>query len=190
MKTFRRFFTVLLAVALCCSFAACGDDDDNDGGGHNGLFSGDYLEVTIKGKTQRVKVPSIYTDIELDHGYMYTKNISYDLFKGYDVVQGLVHYGDYDRLEKCKPSKYDVTEVGLDLMDFKGKNFDLDLVYETPSGDYFESVGGTNIVKSITRDEYGVVVEGEFDAMMSNEGYCDPGDERTFRMPGKYRMSL
>ena len=186
MKTFRKIFTVLLAVALCCSFVACGDDEDDD----NGLFGGDYLEVTIKGKTQRVKVPSIYATCGLDNEYIYTYNAWYDLFKGYDVVQGLVHYEDLDRLSRCKPGKYDVTGGSLDLVDFEGKNFDFDLAYKTPSGDYFESVGGTHIVKSIKKDEDGVVIEGEFDAEMSNERYCDPGDGRTFRMPGKYRMSL
>ena len=192
MKTLRWLGLAMLTLALSVGFVACSSDDDEKDAIYDEITKGDYLEVTIDGKTYRGAVPSFYPELEVDYGLVCSQNTAVDNFEKFEANHVLFHYDDPSRLLECKPGNYDVVRYdlyGYDAPDYK--NFDLALTYSTSYTDNFESMSGTNKVTSIKKSKDGVVVEGTFDAEMSNAYYADREDGvRTIRMKGKYRMTV
>ena len=73
MKTFKKFFTILIAVLMCCVCfaAACDDPDDNGGGGGGGGGGGETSKTvsSIDITTEPTKKESTVGDeLELDGG--------------------------------------------------------------------------------------------------------------------------
>ena len=182
---------ILLGVASL-GFAGCSDSED--GNESNGSLSGDFIEVTINGKTYRHNVLGIYSAIPSEKEGVWCYFSTEDVFDndGFNVFYSLNCYEDLNRLLQCPTGNYGVvtTEEWVDEAD----NLSFSLDYEDED-DYYEIKSGSHRVTSIkpakVKTPYGtseaVQIEGTFDLTMTAEYYTS---DSQCKIKGKYRMSI
>ena len=170
----KRYLSVLLGVLFSTLFfASCSDDDDDSG-------SGDFIEVTIDGKTYRHNVYGFYTQWTIDSELVATicsEDVFYD--DGFEFLYGIYHYEDLNKLLKCSTGQYGIG-IGDD-----GDNLDFTADLEYNSGnDWWQAESGTHTVTSIKKVSGGAQIEGSFKVSM----YSD--DSGYKEVSGKYRMTV
>ena len=194
----KRTYIFLLAILLGVAsfgFAGCSDSDDgNEPNGSNGSSSGDYIEVTINGKTYRHDVRGLYASVPTDRDGIYLYASTEDVFDrdGFNVFYSLNCYEDFDRLLQSPTGNHDVVTV-TESVD-EADNLSLWLDYED-ADDYYEIESGSHRVTSIkatkVKNSYGefdaVQIEGTFDLTMTAEYYTS---DSQCKIKGKYRMSI
>lgn len=191
----KRVYSLLMAILLSVAslgFAGCSDSDDSNE--PNGSSNGDYIEVTINGKTYRHDVRGLYASVPTDRGGISRNASTEDAFDGdgFNVFYSLNYYDDLDRLLQSPTGSYDVvtTTESVDEAD----NLSLWLDYED-ADDYYEIKSGSHRVTSIkatqVKNSYGtfdaVQIEGTFDLTMTAEYYTS---DSQCKIKGKYRMSI
>ena len=90
----QKFFTSIVVVLLSAlTFTSCSSDDE---GG-----SGDFIEVTIDGKTYRHNVYGIYAEVTLGDDMLMTystEDVFYD--DGFQFFYGIFHHENQSKLLK------------------------------------------------------------------------------------------
>ena len=185
----KNYFSLLILVllgSLTLTCTSCSDDDDD-----NGYANGDFLEVTINGKTYHKEVPfPLYGQYPVNDGdELYATTIPMELFEedGFDFEINICHYENLNQLLKCKPGEYGI----YNLYEYSGnggynyKNLDLSTSFLYLGGDgYWDSHSGTHTVTSIKEVKDGAVVEGKFNIKMCSDTAKDT------QISGKYRITL
>lgn len=174
----QKFFTSIVVVLLSAlTFSSCSSDEDEGG-------SGDFIEVTLDGKTYRHNVYGIYAEISLDDDMLMTystEDIFYD--DGFQFFYGIFHHENQNKLLSCSIGDYGISEYSI--YENNARNLDFTASLELNSGDaWWESESGKHTVTSIKAVEDGVQIEGTFNITM----YGDEYGEREVK--GKYRMTV
>lgn len=173
----QKFFTSIVVVLLSAlTFTSCSSDDE---GG-----SGDFIEVTIDGKTYRHNVYGIYAEVTLGDDMLMTystEDVFYD--DGFQFFYGIFHHENQSKLLKCSTGDYGISEYSI--YEDNARNLDFSASLELNEGDaWWEAESGKHTVTSIKAVENGVQIEGVFNISMY-------GDENGYRdVKGKYRMTV
>ncbi len=166
MKVVHKLLALLLTVFIY-GFASCTEDEDSwFGGGHRG----EYLEVTVDGRTIRKVVE--FTSVSASGGYSFVQTCD-----TYPIDLELAYHSNLRRVAKYSPGEYRFGYV------YGVENFDLTIGYEYDDGyygKYLYSEEGKHVVTSIK--DYGdeVYVEGYF------RGFLNDGTP----ISGRYRIAL
>ena len=175
----KNYFSALVCVllsTLAFTFASCSDDEDEGGG--------DFIEVTIDGKTYRHHVVGIYAEVPVGDEMLMTystEDVFYD--DGFEFFYGIFHYENQNALLDCSTGSYGISDYSI--YESNARNLDFTASLELNAGDaWWEAESGKHTVTSIKAVENGVQVEGNFDIIM----YSDENGER--RVSGKYRMTV
>ena len=173
-NSFIKLFFILLGVL---TFSSCSNDEDEGG-------SGDFIEVTLDGKTYRHNVYGIYAEVSLDDDMLMTystEDVFYD--DGFQFFYGIFHYENQNKLLSCSKGDYVISEYSI--YENNARNLDFTASLEFNSGDaWWESESGKHTVTSIKAVENGVQIEGTFNITM----YGNANDEREVK--GRYRMTV
>ncbi len=183
-----------MMLAMMCiaavSVTACGGDDDEGeiGGGGGSAITGDFIRVTLDGKT--------YSDKILDWHYAQSDpvgkdsdnkplTLTYDMYDhfekdGFTFMFGIVHFSRLNELLACSPGTYGCSKDLLSEDFYNNLTFSstLDIDYEE-----YTWVSGTHQVKSIKEVNGKVQVEGSFTSTFELDG-------RTKNVKGDYRISI
>lgn len=187
-KLYFKLLSIIF-IAAAISFVSCSKDDDSVSN-----IEGDYIEVTINGKTYRHSVLGIYatwpTDIDGVLCY-YSTEETFDS-DGFDVFYGLYCYEDIDRLLRCSTGSYDIVTTNENFREAENLSFILDYAndenyYEIKSGSHRVTSIKPTKVKTLNGSSDAVQVEGTFDLIMTAENYTS---DKQCKISGKYRMSI
>ena len=166
MKFIHKLLALLLTI-FTLGFTSCTEDEDMwFGGGHRG----EYLEVTVDGRTIR-KVVEI-TSVAESGGYCFVQTCD-----TYPVNLELAYHRDLRRVANYPTGEYRFGNV------YGVENFDLSIGYEYDDGyygEYLYSEDGKHVVTSIKYYGDEVYVEGYF------RGFLNDGSP----ISGKYRIAL
>ena len=179
MKKLYSTIMMLAMMVAALSLTACGgdgDDDDKGGGGNgNGNSSGDFIELTIDGKTYSKNLIGIYAGGGLTDELSMT-GMTENVFKeeGFKFFLTLVHYDDMAELLSSPLITYSVGSMD--------ENLSLNATYQK-DGINYESIDGTNKVTSIKRANNGVQVCGTFNMYMKR-------NSNTKSIEGRYAMTV
>ncbi len=194
----KKFVAILWMFALAASttiLVSCSEDEDNiisTNGESSG--EGDFIEITLDGKTYRHNVnKSVYQSTPIiDDGMKMTAYLSFDNFRdyGFTFSYGLSHYADQSRLLGCSVGNYPVTSYGPSDEDeplMRNLEFDANLSSNVMGRNWVPTGEGTHTVTSIKAAKDDVVIEGTFNITMCG-GWDESLEER--RVSGKYRMTV
>ena len=165
-------------VLVSVAFIACGGDDDN--GGSNS--SGDFIEVTIDGKTYHKEMYGIYGQATLGKNGMVLTGTMEDLFddEGFRFFMGLTHSEKKENLLSSPLGNYRVVD---DLRVYnEPDNLSLYPQYDENKHNY-KLGNGSHQVTSIKQTKNGVQVCGTFNITMY---YHDD----SVLIKGKYAMTV
>lgn len=165
-----------------------GGNDNEDNNGTGVPSTGDFIQVTLNGKTYTGTIyDNIYAQIDPVGRDSENKplTLTYDMFdhfseKGFEFFHGIVHYSRKADLLTTKPGTY---ECGKDILTQKyyhNMNF-----WSTLSIDYedYDWVSGTHTLKSIKEVNGHVQLEGSYTSTFEHDG-------KTVTVKGKYRMTI
>ena len=185
MKKLYSTIMLLAMMVAALSFTACGSDDggNGNGGSGSGFYTGDFIELTIDGKTYKKNLIGIYTEIELSSfGYegLTLTSTTEDVFcdEGFRFFMGLSHYSSSSKLLSSSTGSYNVhTKSNND-----SSNLCLFVQFQKNSIDY-DAESGTHKVTSIKQVSNGVQVSGTFNITLKR-------NSNTKMIEGKYTMTL
>lgn len=188
MKKVYSTIMMLAMMVAALSLTACGGDDDEDGGGDAISTSGDYIRVTLDGKT--------YSDNILDWHYAQIDPVgrdkndkpltfTYDMCdhfdnNGFSFMFGVVHFSRTNELLASSPGTYGCAKDILDSNFYNNLTFSsvLEIDY-----DEYDWVSGTHNVKSIKKVNGEVQLEGSFTSNFELNGNIK-------KVKGDYRISI
>ena len=186
MKKLYSTMMMLAMMVAALSFTACGGDDDELG--ESTPISGDYIRVTLDGKT--------YSDRILDWHYAQIDPVgrdgdnkpltcTYDMCDhfddyGFKFLFGVVHYSRKNDLLASSPGTYGCSKGTLNKDFYRNLTFSsiLEIDY-----DEYTWVNGTHQVKSIKEVNGGVQLEGSFTSIFELE-------IRSKTVKGDYRITI
>ena len=185
MKKLYSTIMMLAMMVAALSFTACGDDDDDDGGSST---TGDYLRVTLDGKTYSDKIlnwdyaqidPVGRDDNNKPLTYTYDMCDHFDK-EGFSFMFGVVHFSRKDDLLACSPGTYSCSKDILSDDFYKNFTFSasLDIDY-----DEYDWVSGTHKIKTIKEVNGKVQLEGSFTSVFELNG-----NSKT--VTGDYRITI
>ena len=174
----KRYLSVLLGVLFSTLFfASCSSDDDDSG-------NGDFIEVTIDGKTYRHNVYGFYAQVPIEDDLVMTastEDIFYD--DGFQFFYDITHYEDMNKLLSCSTGNYGISNYSIYNQNANNLDFGAQLEYNS-GNDWWQAESGTHTVTSIKRTSDGAQIEGSFKVSM----YSD--DSGYKEVSGKYRMTV
>ena len=184
MKKVYSTIMMLTMMVAALSFTACGDDEDDD----NPNGGGDYIQVTLDGKTYSDKILNWhYAQVdpvgEDENGKPLT--FTYDMYEhfeddGFSFMFGVVHYSRNADLLASPTGNYGCAKDILSDDFYKNLTFSpsLDIDYHE-----YEWKSGTHQVKSIKEVNGKVQLEAEFTSKFEYKG-----NNKTVK--GKYRITI
>ena len=159
MKLMSKLAMLLLSVVVF-GFTACSEDDSSG-------RSGEYLEVTVNGKTFKKVIECTGVSETSDYSCVYTCDT--------DPIDFMLWFtSDLNAVASASPGSY-----RLNSSDYP-QCFDLDIEYITDDYDFIPVQRGTHNVTSIRKVGQGVMVEGKFSGVLENGA----------PISGKYRIWL
>ena len=187
-KTMKKLHSMMMMLAIMVTalgFAACSDDDDDNNGKGK---SGDYIEITLNGKTYKEYLLGIYGNgsiAEDSEGRPISlTNTTEDVFEkyGFSFFMGITHYSRKNELLASKPGTYYCLE-DLDVYDYD--NYKIFVFWPSLMIDYndYDWVSGTHKVTSIKEVNGEVQVEGNFTGEFEFEG-------ESCNVKGSYRITI
>lgn len=193
MKKLYSTMMMLAMMVAALSFTACGgsDDDENEDGGVDGggmPVSGDYIRITLDGKS--------YSDKILDWHYLQVDPVgkdsnnkpltfTYDMRdhfdnNGFSFLFGVVHFSRMNELLASSPGVYGCSKDMLSEDYYRNLTFwsSLEIDY-----DEYTWVSGTHQVKSIHEVNGRVQIEGSFTSNFELDG-------KRKNVKGDYRITI
>lgn len=190
MKKFFSFFTLMvMSVFMVMGISSCSsDDDEEDGIGTETPISGDYIRITLDGKTYSDKILDWYY-IQVDPVGRDSNNKSLTLtgdmrdhFEdyGFSFMFGVVHFSKMNELLASSPGTYGCSKDMLRDDYYRNLTFTatLDIDY-----DEYEWVSGTHQVKSIKEVGGKVQLVGSFTSKFELDGNIKT-------VKGDYRITI
>lgn len=177
MKSWKNYLmiTVMAVLGTWC-LTSCSDDDEPGGGG-------DFIEVTIDGKTYKEDVFGIYamTIVDNDLALCYSTEDVFD-GKGFSFFYGMLMPENERDVLNCSTGTYRAVEDFYDR-ELKVFDFTCDLEYYDKD-EYYYVQSGKHKVTSIRKVDGEIQIEGTFDVIME--------DDYTYEekhVTGKYRIT-
>ena len=162
--------------------------NDDEGDGDNDTISGDYLQVTLDGKSYSDKILDWYIAQIDPVGYDNNGKpltLTYDMRdhfedKGFSFFFGIVHFSRKSDLLASPVGSYGCAESILNDNYYNNLTFwsDLEIDYNE-----YKWISGTHNVKSIKEVNGDVQIEGSFTSIFNYEG-----DSKTVK--GSYRITI
>ena len=173
---------MLLAMMVAAlGLTACGDDDDDEI--INGISSsGDFIELTIDGKTYHKELLGIYSELEVGENDMVITGTTENVFddEGFNFFMALAHTEDKQKLLSSPIGTYSVSnKVGYyDDAEY----FCIFPDYER-NRNYYNLRNGSHQVTSIKQTKNGIQVCGAFKITMYY-------DNESVSISGKYGITV
>ena len=117
MKKLYSSIMLLAMMVAALSLTACGGDDDEDEINNGTSSSGDFIEVTIDGKTYHKKMIGIYSIIKLGKSDMVLTGTTENVFAddGFEFFLGFTHSEKKEKLLSSPLGTYSVGDkLGFD----------------------------------------------------------------------------
>lgn len=189
MKKIHSTIMMLAMMVAALSLTACGgDDDEEDGGGNIIPISGDFIRVTLDGKTYSANILDWHyaqidpvgrdsNDKPLTFTYDMCDHFDDD---GFSFMFGVVHFSRKNELLASSPGTYGCSKDILSDDYYRNLTFcsTLEIDY-----DEYKWVSGTHNVKSIKEVNGEVQLEGSFTSNFELNG-------NTKKVKGDYRISI
>ena len=182
MKKLYSAIMLLAMMVAALSLTACGGDDEEDEIGGEISSSGDFIELTIDGKTYHKELVGIYSELEVGENDMLLTGTIEDVFddEGFHFFMALAHTENKQKLLSSPTGTYSVGDkLGFDD---EPENLCFFPDYERNRNNY-KLRNGSHQVTSIKQAKHGIQVRGTFKVTMYY-------DNESVRISGKYGVTV